>query len=54
MGLNYMISSASYNEICIKLVIAFSCSVGQVNPYYDYKEVIDSDEELDLASMVTS
>ncbi|KAL5143083.1 Serine/threonine-protein phosphatase 7 [Glycine soja] len=26
----------------------------KVNPYYDYKEVIDSDEELDLASMVTS
>jgi serine/threonine-protein phosphatase 5 len=25
-----------------------------VNAYYDYKDVIDSDEELDLASMVTS
>ncbi|GMH24526.1 hypothetical protein Nepgr_026369 [Nepenthes gracilis] len=25
----------------------------KVNPYYDYKEVIDSDEELDLASMVS-
>ncbi|XP_057417834.1 serine/threonine-protein phosphatase 7 [Lotus japonicus] len=26
----------------------------KANPYYDYEEVIDSDEELDLASMVTS
>lgn len=26
----------------------------QVNPYYEYKDVIDSDEELDLASMVPS
>ncbi|KAG2408896.1 Serine/threonine-protein phosphatase [Vigna angularis] len=26
----------------------------KVNAYYDYEEVIDSDEELDLASMVTS
>ncbi|KAJ1434093.1 Serine/threonine-specific protein phosphatase/bi [Sesbania bispinosa] len=26
----------------------------KVNPYYDYEEVIDSDEELDLASMVTA
>ena len=26
----------------------------QVNAYYDYHDVIDSDEELDLASMVTT
>lgn len=26
----------------------------QVNAYYDYEDVIDSDEELDLASMVTA
>lgn len=26
----------------------------KANPYYDYQEVIDSDEELDLASMVTT
>ncbi|KAF7829086.1 serine/threonine-protein phosphatase 7 [Senna tora] len=26
----------------------------KANPYYDYEEVIDSDEELDLASMVTA
>ncbi|KAK3034177.1 hypothetical protein RJ639_034317 [Escallonia herrerae] len=26
----------------------------KVNPYYDYEDVIDSDEELDLASMVTT
>uniref|UniRef100_A0A5B6Z7B3 Serine/threonine-protein phosphatase n=1 Tax=Davidia involucrata TaxID=16924 RepID=A0A5B6Z7B3_DAVIN len=26
----------------------------KVNPYYDYEDVIDSDEELDLASMVTA
>lgn len=26
----------------------------QVNPYYDFEEVIDSDEDLDLASMVTT
>lgn len=26
----------------------------QANPYYDYEDVIDSDEELDLASMVTT
>lgn len=25
----------------------------QVNPYYDFENVIDSDEELDLAYMVT-
>ncbi|KAM4084526.1 hypothetical protein ACB094_08G138900 [Castanea mollissima] len=26
----------------------------QANPYYDYVDVINSDEELDLASMATS
>lgn len=26
----------------------------KANPFYDYQEVIDSDEELDLASMVTT
>ena len=26
----------------------------QANPYYDYEDVIDSDEHLDLASMVTA
>ena len=25
-----------------------------MNPYYDYVDVIDSDEELDLESMVTT
>ena len=25
-----------------------------MNPYYDYVDVIDSDEELDLVSMVTT
>jgi serine/threonine-protein phosphatase 5 len=26
----------------------------QVNAYYNYEDVIDSDEELDLTSMVTT
>lgn len=26
----------------------------QANPYYDFEEVIDSDEDLDLASMVSA
>lgn len=29
-------------------------SLLQVNAYYDYEDVIDSDEELDLASMVAA
>lgn len=47
-----MLRSICNNElICIKLLIV---SEVQVNAYYDYEEVIDSDEDLDLASMVTA
>lgn len=32
-------------------LLLFILASWQVNPYYDYEDVIDSDEELDLASM---
>lgn len=37
----------------LNLVITLSKLLWQVNPYYDFEDVIDSDEELDLASMAT-
>lgn len=48
--------------ICLKLlalswlfnvIITLTKLLSQVNPYYDFEDCIDSDEELDLASMAT-